>query len=76
MQLQMGAIFDLLLCQGDRHGKNIFIDEVGQLTLIDNDESFNRTWRDMGQDSLLLPTTQWAMSHHVGKKALQSSMNW
>lgn len=71
----MATIFDLLLCQGDRHEKNIFINEAGKITLIDNDESFNHTWRDVGQDSVLLPTTQWATSNHVGKRVQQAQVN-
>lgn len=65
-QVILGAIFDLLLCQGDRHDENIFIDEFGHLTLIDNDEAFKRSWRPVGVDSILLPLTQSHKARHVG----------
>ncbi|GMH45815.1 hypothetical protein BSKO_13778 [Bryopsis sp. KO-2023] len=67
----LASIFDLLVCQTDRHDENLFIDESGHLTLIDNDEAFGRGWRSVGVDSLFLPTTQYYMSSHVGMNYLR-----
>ena len=38
-QVQLGAIWDLLTSQCDRHPENIFIDEHGNLQYIDNDKA-------------------------------------
>ena len=39
LQVQYGAIWDLLTSQCDRHSENIFIDESGNLQFIDNDKA-------------------------------------
>uniref|UniRef100_A0A7S0RET0 PI3K/PI4K catalytic domain-containing protein n=1 Tax=Chlamydomonas leiostraca TaxID=1034604 RepID=A0A7S0RET0_9CHLO len=57
-QVVRGAIFDLLTSQCDRHAQNIFINEDGQLKLIDNEACLQNNWKNCGFDSILLPTTQ------------------
>ena len=57
-QVIRAAIFDLLTSQCDRHSQNIFIDEGGQLTLIDNEACLQNSWRNCGFDSIFVPTTQ------------------
>ena len=52
------AIFDLLTSQCDRHAQNIFINERGQLTLIDNEAALQSNWATCGFDSILIPGTQ------------------
>lgn len=70
MQVLLASIFDLLLSEGDRHEGNIFFDESGHITLIDN-EPYAQNWRSSGVDSLFLPTTQRGKKGHLGKIGLQ-----
>ena len=44
--------------QCDRHAQNLFIDEGGQIKLIDNEMALQSWWPDCGVDSILVPTTQ------------------
>lgn len=46
-------MFDLLTAQCDRHAENVFVDEGGRLTLIDNDQMLGDSWRTCGVDSIL-----------------------
>ncbi|KAG1679849.1 hypothetical protein FOA52_012763 [Chlamydomonas sp. UWO 241] len=52
------AMLDLLTSQCDRHGQNIFVDEHGQITLIDNLQAMRFGWTKCGSDSVFLPGTQ------------------
>ncbi|KAG1662707.1 hypothetical protein FOA52_014572 [Chlamydomonas sp. UWO 241] len=52
------AIWDLLTSQCDRHAQNVFMDEGGQLTLIDNEVALQSQWKTCGFNSILVPTTQ------------------
>eukprot|EP00210_Caulerpa_lentillifera_P007684 g7335.t1 len=70
-QIVNAAILDLLSCQGDRHTQNVFLNEDGQITLIDNDEAFGHGWRPLGVDSIFLPTTQYHTAIHVGQTYLR-----
>lgn len=54
----LSTIWDLLTMQCDRHGQNVYLDESGQLTLIDLDQALGDAWRVCGFDSLFLPTSQ------------------
>jgi hypothetical protein len=38
-QVQIGAVWDLLTAQCDRHAENVFIDVDGNIQLIDNDKA-------------------------------------
>mmetsp|Transcript_38673 Transcript_38673/g.122870 ORF Transcript_38673/g.122870 Transcript_38673/m.122870 type:complete len:226 (-) Transcript_38673:382-1059(-) len=40
------AIHDLLFSEGDRHDANVFVDETGKLTLIDNDQALGWSYRE------------------------------
>jgi hypothetical protein len=53
-----GAIFDLLTSQCDRHAQNLFLQEDGNLQLIDNESCLQHMWKTCGFDSVLVPTTQ------------------
>lgn len=44
--------------QCDRHSQNIFVDDRGQIKLIDNEVALQDSWKDCGVDSILIPTTQ------------------
>ena len=44
--------------QCDRHAQNIFVDELGQIKLIDNEAALQNSWKNCGFDSILVPTTQ------------------
>ena len=44
--------------QCDRHAQNVFVDEGGQMKLIDNEVALQDAWKDCGVDSILVPTTQ------------------
>ncbi|KAG1662705.1 hypothetical protein FOA52_014570 [Chlamydomonas sp. UWO 241] len=57
-QVVRAAIFDLLTSQCDRHAQNIFINEAGQLMLIDNEAALQSNWKNCGFNSILVPTTQ------------------
>mmetsp|Transcript_5477 Transcript_5477/g.12120 ORF Transcript_5477/g.12120 Transcript_5477/m.12120 type:complete len:525 (+) Transcript_5477:133-1707(+) len=57
-QVVRAAIFDLLTSQCDRHAQNIFINEQGQIRLIDNEAALQNSWKSCGFDSILVPTTQ------------------
>ncbi|GIL86976.1 hypothetical protein Vretifemale_15166 [Volvox reticuliferus] len=52
------AIFDLLTSQCDRHAQNLFLQEDGNLKLIDNESCLQHMWRHCGFDSVFVPTTQ------------------
>lgn len=52
------ALLDLLTSQCDRHAQNVFIDDKGQLTLIDNQQGMKFNWHKCGSDSIFLPGTQ------------------
>ncbi|GFR49181.1 hypothetical protein Agub_g11205, partial [Astrephomene gubernaculifera] len=52
------AVFDLLTSQCDRHAQNIFIQEDGNIVLIDNEACLQHMWLNCGFDSVLVPTTQ------------------
>ncbi|KDD72679.1 hypothetical protein H632_c3035p0, partial [Helicosporidium sp. ATCC 50920] len=39
------AVMDFLTSQCDRHPNNIFLDESGRITLIDNDQMLGESWR-------------------------------
>ena len=66
--------------QCDRHAQNIFVNEAGQIKLIDNEAALQNSWKNCGFDSILVPTTQ---KHNIvrfsnqvrqqckGKKAIQ-----
>ncbi|MEW5300995.1 MAG: hypothetical protein WDW36_003881 [Sanguina aurantia] len=64
--IKLGAIFDLLFSQCDRHQQNIFIRDDGNLQFIDNDQVFKTAWRACGIDSMIVPTTQKFMINHLG----------
>lgn len=56
----MAAIFDLLTAQCDRNSNNVFMDERGQITLIDNSEGLGKgsmcaSGRELS--SIFLPST-------------------
>lgn len=57
-QVIRGAIFDLLTSQCDRHAQNIFVNEAGQIKLIDNEAALQSSWKNCGFNSILVPTTQ------------------
>ena len=57
-EVALGAIWDLLTMQCDRHGQNVHVDASGHITLIDLDQALGDAWRVCGVDSLFLPTTQ------------------
>ncbi|GMH35315.1 hypothetical protein BSKO_03183 [Bryopsis sp. KO-2023] len=74
-QVVEAAIFDLLTSQCDRHSNNIFIDEQGGLTLIDNGDALGH--QDMcpegfSLNSLFLPSTPEHTYKAVGKKFAQT----
>ncbi|MEW5319050.1 MAG: hypothetical protein WDW38_010226 [Sanguina aurantia] len=52
------AMMDLLTSQCDRHSQNVFMDERGKLTLIDNQQALKFNWVKCGVDSIFLPGTQ------------------
>ena len=52
------AIFDLLTSQCDRHAQNVFINENGTITLIDNLQAMKYNWEKCSTDSIFLPGTQ------------------
>ncbi|KAG1664283.1 hypothetical protein FOA52_009786 [Chlamydomonas sp. UWO 241] len=54
--LAQAAMLDLLTSQCDRHSGNVFIDEAGRVTLIDNEIALGGRFR-CGTDSILLPGT-------------------
>eukprot|EP00210_Caulerpa_lentillifera_P006550 g6255.t1 len=74
-EIKMAAILDLLSFQGDRHAKNIFVDETGHLTLIDMDQVWGHAWRYVFVDSLFLPRTQFHTAQHVGLTYLRKYSN-
>ena len=45
VQVELGAIHDLLFSQCDRHPQNVIINADGSLKLIDNDQAFLSSWR-------------------------------
>lgn len=57
-QVIRGSIFDLLTSQCDRHAQNIFVNERGQIKLIDNEAALQNSWKNCGFNSILVPTTQ------------------
>lgn len=57
-QVVLAAIFDLLTSQCDRHAQNVFIDERGNIKLIDNEACLQTTWKNCAFDSIFVPTTQ------------------
>lgn len=57
-QVVRAALYDLLIAQCDRHAQNVFIDEAGNLKLIDNLNSLRFSWKHCSQDSIFLPGTQ------------------
>lgn len=61
MKVVLAALFDLLTFQVDRHAQNVFIDENGKLTLIDNEQ-----WLGSGVNSLFLPTSEVSSCKHIG----------
>eukprot|EP00955_Chlamydomonas_euryale_P078200 363107-Chlamydomonas_euryale.AAC.3 len=65
-EVALGAVFDLLFSQCDRHQQNIFMTESGQLRFIDNDQVYATAWRKCGIDSMIVPTTQKFMINHLG----------
>lgn len=56
-QVLLGAIWDVLTAQCDRHSENIFVDDSGSIQYIDNDKAFGVVGR-CGYDSMLLPGNQ------------------
>ncbi|GAX84742.1 hypothetical protein CEUSTIGMA_g12164.t1 [Chlamydomonas eustigma] len=64
-QVMLGAIWDLLTAQCDRHSENIFIDSNGNLQFIDNDKALGVVTH-CGYDSMLLPGTRYHSVLRVG----------
>jgi len=58
------ATFDLLFSEQDRHGQNVFINEEGDITLIDSEGCFGPT------NSLLLPGGQKFEVYRIGYNAV------
>lgn len=58
VQVIRAAIFDLLTSQCDRHAQNIFVNEHGQIKLIDNEAALQSNWKNCAVNSILVPTTQ------------------
>eukprot|EP00798_Chlamydomonas_sp_ICE-L_P018469 gene18469-24960_t len=56
-QVVRSAIFDLLTSQCDRHAQNMFINEHGEITLIDNEAALHQ-WQNCAVDSIFIPGTQ------------------
>ncbi|GAX73008.1 hypothetical protein CEUSTIGMA_g460.t1 [Chlamydomonas eustigma] len=52
------AMLDLLTSQCDRHAQNVFINENGNIQLIDNLQAMKFNWLKCGSDSIFLPGTQ------------------
>jgi hypothetical protein len=52
------AVYDLLSSQCDRHAQNVFMDEHGNLKLIDNLQALQFSWSHCAMDSIFLPGTQ------------------
>ncbi|KAG1655370.1 hypothetical protein FOA52_012097 [Chlamydomonas sp. UWO 241] len=58
-QVVRAAIFDLLTSQCDRHSGNIFINDDGNMQLIDKDVALGyRRRKTCGVDSVFVPTTE------------------
>ncbi|CAD7698412.1 unnamed protein product [Ostreobium quekettii] len=57
-QVVLAAILDLLTSQCDRHPQNVFVNEDGDVTLIDNDQVFGHCWKPDNLDSMFIPTTE------------------
>eukprot|EP00798_Chlamydomonas_sp_ICE-L_P002984 gene2984-12992_t len=51
------ALMDLLTSQCDRHGENVFINEQGNIKVIDNLQAMKFSWESCGADSIVLPGT-------------------
>ena len=47
-EIKLGAIFDLLFSQCDRHQQNVFVTEAGKVWLIDNDQVRWLCWQLAG----------------------------
>mmetsp|Transcript_3357 Transcript_3357/g.7341 ORF Transcript_3357/g.7341 Transcript_3357/m.7341 type:complete len:538 (+) Transcript_3357:145-1758(+) len=52
------AMYDLLTSQCDRHAQNVFINEHGNIRLIDNLQALKFNWFLCSADSIFLPGTQ------------------
>uniref|UniRef100_A0A6S8IGF5 PI3K/PI4K catalytic domain-containing protein n=4 Tax=Dunaliella tertiolecta TaxID=3047 RepID=A0A6S8IGF5_DUNTE len=61
-QVILGALFDVLTSQSDRHSKNVLILEDGQLRLIDNEECMGHhplsRFLKRGVNSMFIPGTE------------------
>lgn len=70
------AIFDLLTSQCDRHANNVFVDESGGLSLIDNGDALGR--QDLCPSGVLLNSLFHPSSPHhtyatVGRQSVQQN---
>lgn len=54
-QVVRGAIYDLLFTMCDRHLGNVFVDEEGNITLIDNDQASAHPSYEMEPWTSLMP---------------------
>ncbi|KAG1668320.1 hypothetical protein FOA52_011217 [Chlamydomonas sp. UWO 241] len=64
-RVQIGAVWDLLTAQCDRHAENVFVDEDGNIQLIDNDKALGVIAK-CGYDSMLLPGTRYHSTMRIG----------
>ncbi|GMH44901.1 hypothetical protein BSKO_12858 [Bryopsis sp. KO-2023] len=70
-QVVLAAIFDLLTSQCDRNAGNVFLDEGGDITLIDNNQALSSGHVcDVGKqlNSIFLPSTAEHTFRAVGRK--------
>ena len=58
------ATFDLLFTESDRHGQNVFFSDEGEITLIDNENTFGTS------NSMLLPGHQKYEINRIGFSAI------
>ncbi|GMH46039.1 hypothetical protein BSKO_14003 [Bryopsis sp. KO-2023] len=70
-QVMMAAIFDLLTSQCDRNSNNLFLDENGGITLIDNNQALGHGHMcDLGRQlsTIFLPSSAEHTFRAVGKR--------
>ncbi|KAG1676217.1 hypothetical protein FOA52_006434 [Chlamydomonas sp. UWO 241] len=64
-RVQAAAVFDLLTSQCDRHPDNVFVDDRGNIQVIDNDKALGVVER-CSQDTIFIPGTRYHSVMRVG----------
>lgn len=68
------TLFDFLTSQRDRHGQNIFFDEFGNATVIDNETAMISSAK-AGLNSMFIPGGQKYETYRVGYDKMTCAMN-